>query len=38
MEEWKKELLLQTEFFLSLNRTLPKELVFERELLASRIS
>jgi len=37
-EEWKKELLLQTEFFLTLNRTLPKELVFERELLASRIS
>ena len=36
-EEWKKELLLQTEFFLSLNRTLPKELVFERELLASRV-
>ena len=37
-EEWKKELLLQTEFFLSLYRTLPKELVFERELLAARIS
>ena len=37
-EEWKKEIVLQTEFFLNLYRTLPKELVFEKELLASRLS
>jgi len=37
-EEWKNELLLQNEMFLKLYRTLPKELIFERELLASRLS
>jgi len=37
-EEWKNELLLQNEFFLKLYKTLPKELIFERELLASRLS
>ncbi len=36
--EWKNELLLQNEMFLKLYRTLPKELVFERELLAARLS
>ncbi len=35
-EEWKKELILQDELFMSLNATLPKELVFQRELLISR--
>jgi phosphoenolpyruvate carboxykinase (GTP) len=37
-DEWKHEIALQTEFFLKLYKTLPKELVFERELLASRLS
>jgi len=37
-EEWKNELLLQNEMFLKLYKTLPKELIFERELLASRLS
>ncbi|MDD5349860.1 MAG: phosphoenolpyruvate carboxykinase (GTP), partial [Chthoniobacteraceae bacterium] len=36
--EWKNELLLQNEMFLKLYKTLPKELIFERELLASRLS
>ncbi|XHR28880.1 MAG: phosphoenolpyruvate carboxykinase (GTP) [Chthoniobacteraceae bacterium] len=37
-DEWKNELTLQTELFLKLYKTLPKELVFERELLAARLS
>jgi phosphoenolpyruvate carboxykinase (GTP) len=37
-EEWKNELLLQNELFLKLYKTMPKELIFERELLASRLS
>jgi len=37
-EEWKNELLLQNEMFLKLYKTLPKELIFERELLACRLS
>ncbi len=36
--EWKDELLLQNEMFLKLYKTLPKEIIFERELLASRLS
>jgi phosphoenolpyruvate carboxykinase (GTP) len=37
-DEWKNEVALQTELFLKLYKTLPKELVFERELLAARLS
>lgn len=36
-EEWKNELLLQDELFKNLRATLPKELILQRELLASRI-
>lgn len=36
-EEWKKELILQDELFLGLYSHLPKELIFQRELLMSRI-
>ena len=36
-EEWKSELLLQDELFKNLRATLPKELILQRELLASRI-
>jgi phosphoenolpyruvate carboxykinase (GTP) len=35
-DEWVKELHLQDEVFMNLHGTLPKELIFERELLASR--
>jgi len=34
--EWVRELHLQDELFMNLHPTLPKELIFERELLASR--
>ena len=37
-EEWKAELGLQNEMWLKLYRTLPKEIVFEKELLAARLS
>ncbi len=37
-DEWKNEVALQTELFLKLYKTLPKELVFERELLSARLS
>jgi len=36
-EEWKKEILLHDELFMNLRATLPKELIFQRELLVSRI-
>ncbi|PAW79559.1 MAG: phosphoenolpyruvate carboxykinase (GTP) [Verrucomicrobia bacterium Tous-C9LFEB] len=36
-EEWKQEIMLQSEIFLKLNDTLPKELIFQRELLISRL-
>jgi phosphoenolpyruvate carboxykinase (GTP) len=36
-EEWKKEILLHDELFLTLRATMPKELIFQRELLVSRI-
>jgi len=36
-EEWKKEILLHQELFMTLRDTLPKELIFEKELLVSRI-
>lgn len=37
-EEWKSELLSQGELFLKLYDHLPKELLFQRELLAARLS
>lgn len=36
-EEWKREILLHDELFMTLRATLPKELIFQRELLVSRI-
>ncbi|RYD36288.1 MAG: phosphoenolpyruvate carboxykinase (GTP), partial [Verrucomicrobiaceae bacterium] len=36
--EWKAELVSQGEFFIDLYDHLPKELVFQRELLAARLS
>ncbi|MBU6401498.1 MAG: phosphoenolpyruvate carboxykinase (GTP) [Verrucomicrobia bacterium] len=36
-EEWKRELVSQNELFVSLHATVPKELIFERELLVSRL-
>ena len=35
IEGWKREVLLQREFFIKLRDDLPKELLFERELLVS---
>jgi len=37
VEEWRRELLLQEELFLKLYAYLPKELIFQRELLISRL-
>lgn len=36
-EEWHRELILQDELFFKLYSNLPKELIFQRELLVSRI-
>ncbi|MDA1275742.1 MAG: phosphoenolpyruvate carboxykinase (GTP) [Verrucomicrobia bacterium] len=36
-EEWRKEILCQDELFLRLYSNLPKELIFQRELLAARL-
>jgi phosphoenolpyruvate carboxykinase (GTP) len=36
--EWKAELVSQAEFFIDLYDHLPKELVFQRELLAARLA
>ena len=35
--EWQRELISQTELFLKLHDRLPKELIFQRELLISRL-
>ena len=35
--EWQRELISQTELFLQLHDRLPKELIFQRELLISRL-
>ena len=35
--EWQRELISQTELFLTLHDRLPKELIFQRELLISRL-
>ena len=37
VEEWKREVLLQDELFFKLHADLPKELIFQRELLISRL-
>ncbi|MBI4324174.1 MAG: phosphoenolpyruvate carboxykinase (GTP) [Chloroflexi bacterium] len=37
IEEWKKEIISQTELFITLQATLPRELIFQRELLISRL-
>ncbi|WP_343225490.1 phosphoenolpyruvate carboxykinase (GTP) [Luteolibacter pohnpeiensis] len=37
-DEWKAELVSQAEFFLDLYDHLPKELIFQRELLAARLA
>ena len=37
LEEWRRELLMQEELFLKLYSHLPKELIFQRELLVSRL-
>jgi len=37
-EEWKQEVISQGELFLNLYDHLPKELVFQRELLAARLT
>jgi phosphoenolpyruvate carboxykinase (GTP) len=36
-EEWRRELLMQEELFLKLYSHLPKELIFQRELLIARL-
>ncbi|MFO1499474.1 MAG: phosphoenolpyruvate carboxykinase (GTP) [Verrucomicrobiota bacterium] len=36
-EEWKKEVVSQEELFINLHSTLPKELLFQKELLISRL-
>jgi phosphoenolpyruvate carboxykinase (GTP) len=36
-EDWRREILQQDELFMKLYSHLPKELVFQRELLVSRI-
>jgi phosphoenolpyruvate carboxykinase (GTP) len=36
-EEWKREILMHDELFMNLRATLPKELIFQRELLVSRL-
>ena len=37
LEEWKREVLMQDELFFRLYSDLPKELIFQRELLISRL-
>ena len=37
VENWKREVLLQDELFITLYGDLPKELLFQRELLISRL-
>jgi phosphoenolpyruvate carboxykinase (GTP) len=36
-KEWKQEVISQEELFINLHSTLPKELIFQKELLVSRI-
>jgi phosphoenolpyruvate carboxykinase (GTP) len=37
VEEWKREVLLENEILIKLNDSLPKEMIFQRELLISRL-
>ena len=37
LEEWRRELLSQDELFMKLYSDLPKELIFQRELLVARL-
>ena len=37
MEEWKKEILEEDELLFHLHDSMPKELIFQRELLVSRL-
>ncbi len=37
IEEWKKEIISQAELFITLQATLPRDLIFQRELLISRL-
>jgi ATPase subunit of ABC transporter with duplicated ATPase domains len=37
MEEWRRELLSQDELFMKLYSYLPKEMIFQRELLVARL-
>jgi phosphoenolpyruvate carboxykinase (GTP) len=37
VEEWKSEILLQDELFLKLYNDLPKEILFQKELLIARL-
>ena len=37
MEEWRREVLMQDELFMKLHADLPKELIFQRELLVARL-
>jgi phosphoenolpyruvate carboxykinase (GTP) len=36
-EEWRREIIMQEEFFMKLYQHLPKELIFQRELLTARL-
>ena len=36
-EEWRREILMQEELFMKISSHLPKELIFERELLVARL-
>lgn len=38
LEEWRREVISQSELFLRLFHTMPKQLVYERELLSARLS
>ena len=37
MEEWKKEILEEDELLFHLHDSMPKELIFQRELLVARL-
>jgi phosphoenolpyruvate carboxykinase (GTP) len=36
-DEWRREIISQNELFLKLSSHLPKEIIFERELLVTRL-
>ena len=37
LEEWRREFIMQEELFLKLYAHLPKEMIFQRELLVARL-